>query len=239
MDDLQDAYGRLLLDELEGRYALELVERDDGYLRAGQIGPSTYFAPVRRWPASERRALRLGRGRVLDVGCGAGRVALELQARGHEVVGIDVSPLALEVCRRRGVRQVELKGIDDVDESLGRFDTIVMFGNNFGLVGSRAGARRRLRRLCETGASRILASSVDPYDTDDRDHLAYHARNRDRGRMCGQVRLRVRHLRYATPWFDYLLASREEMAELAASGGWRLARVVEGDRLYVGVLERD
>jgi len=180
-------------------------------------------------------------GRVLDVGCGAGRVGLELQHRSHEVVGIDLSPLAVEVSRRRGVRDVRELPITRVNRELGLFDTIVMFGNNFGLMGSRRRAPwllRRFRSLTNDDA-RILAESVNPYTTDNPEHLAYHARNRKRGRMGGQLRIRIRHGSYATPWFDYLLVSPEEMAELAAGTGWELRRVIdEGEHVYVGVLER-
>ena len=57
--------------------------------------------------------------------------------------------------------------------------------------------------------------------------------------MAGQLRIRIRHGRHATPWFDYLLASPEEMAKLAKGTGWELAEVIdEGEHLYVGVLER-
>jgi hypothetical protein len=57
--------------------------------------------------------------------------------------------------------------------------------------------------------------------------------------MAGQLRIRIRHGTYATPWFDYLLVSPEEMAELAEGTGWELARVIdEGEHVYVGVLER-
>jgi SAM-dependent methyltransferase len=241
MTEREDAYGRLVLDHLEGRPAVEIIERDDGDIGTSG-GSGTYFAPVRRWPAPERRALRLVRGRVLDVGVGAGRVALELQRRGHEVVGIDISPLALEVARRRGVHDVRLLPIHRIDASLGRFDTVVMFGNNFGLFGGPQRARtllRRLVRLTNDGA-RIVAMSVDPYATEDASHLAYHARNRSRGRMPGQLRLRVRHRQYCSPWFDYLIVSRDEMREIAESGGWRLARTLDADEggLYVGVLEK-
>jgi SAM-dependent methyltransferase len=237
----EDAYGRLVLDHLEGRPAVEIVERDDGAIAAG-AGPETYFAPVRRWPSCERSALRLVRGRVLDVGVGAGRVALELQRRGHEVVGIDVSPLAVEVARRRGVQEAHLLPFERIGDSLGRFDSVVMFGNNFGLFGGPKRARtllRRLRRLTNDGA-RILGSSVDVYDTEDPDNLAYHELNRRRGRMPGELRLRVRHRRYCSPWFDYLIVSRNEMAALAEAGGWRLARTLDepGKPLYVGVLEK-
>ena len=38
---------------------------------------------------------------VLDVGCGTGRIALELSRAGHQVVGIDPSPSMLEIARQR------------------------------------------------------------------------------------------------------------------------------------------
>jgi SAM-dependent methyltransferase len=99
-----DGYGRMILDALEGEDLAEIVERDDGFMTASSLGPSAYLAPFRRWPSRQRRAMRLVRGRVLDVGAGAGRVSLHLQGHGHDVVAIDRSPGAVEACRRRGVR---------------------------------------------------------------------------------------------------------------------------------------
>jgi SAM-dependent methyltransferase len=237
----EDAYGRLLLAFLEGdTLAKEIVERDDGFINAG-LGPAVYFDPFRRWPAHQRRAMRFVRGRVLDVGAGAGRVALHLQERGHDVVAIDISPLAVEVCRRRGVRDARVCRFEDIDDSLGRFDTVVMFGNNFGLFGGAAKAKRMLRRLhrLTKDGGRIVAESRGVYDTDDPEHLGYHERNRRRGRMAGQLRLRIRHRSYATPWFDYLIVSREEMEGLVADTGWRVARFLEGENgVYAAVIEK-
>jgi len=57
--------------------------------------------------------------------------------------------------------------------------------------------------------------------------------------MGGQLRIRIRHGSYSTPWFDYLLVSPEEMASLADGTGWELTRVIDEDEhVYVGVLER-
>jgi SAM-dependent methyltransferase len=226
-----DAFGQMLVDGT----GQEIIERDDGFINASTMG---YFAPVARWPAVERRALRWVRGRVLDAGVGAGRAALELQRRGRSVVGIDVSPGAVEVARGRGVRDVRLLAFEDVDESVGHFDTIVMFGNNFGLFGSPSKAKRLLRRLRPL-ANRIVAGSNDPYATADSAHLAYQERNRKRGRMAGQLRLRVRYRDLIGPWFDYLIVSPDEMATILEGTQWRICRLLEqsGSGYYVAVLE--
>ena len=174
---------------------------------------------------------------MLDVGVGAGRVALELQARGREVVAIDVSPGAVEVARKRGVSDVRLLALEDVDASLGHFDTVVMYGNNFGLFASRAKARRLLRRLRPI-ADRIVACSNDPYATEDPAHLAYQERNRARGRMSGQLRVRIRYRTLVGPWFEYLIVSPDEMAEIVDGTGWQISRLVQDEGSpYVAVLE--
>jgi SAM-dependent methyltransferase len=241
----QDAYGQMLLDALDGEEASEIVERSDGFIDTERFGPTVYLAPYRKWPAHERRAMRYVRGRVLDVGCGAGRVALHLQERGHDVVAIDVSPGAIEACKRRGVRNARVLSLDDVDEGIGPLDTIVMLGNNFGLFRSRANARRLLRRFCRlTGDDgRIVAESLDPHATDDEAHLKYQRRNRARGRLPGQLRIRVRYRDYATKWFDYLIVSPAEMEDIVAGTGWHVRRFIPGDGddsdLYVAVMEKE
>jgi SAM-dependent methyltransferase len=216
-----------MLDFLEGQDALELVERDDGLI-APSGGPAVYFSEPTAWSPQVKEALERARGRVLDVGCGAGRIALYLQESGLEVVGVDISPGAVEVARRRGVRDARVMAVTELGQALGRFDTVVMMGNNFGLFGNRKRARWLLRRFhrLTTESGRIIAESVDPYDTEEEIHLAYHRRNRERGRMSGQVRIRVRYGRLRTPWFDYLLVSEEEMRALVDGTGWRIEEVL-------------
>ena len=239
--DDQDAYGREILDYLEKGTGFEVVERDDGLVNISG-GPASYFLPVEKWPEAEQEAIPYVQGRVLDVGCGAGRWALYLQEHGHEVVGIDNSPLAVEVCKRRGVRDARVMSFAQVDSSLGLFDTVLMMGNNFGLFGGLRTAQRMLARLKDltNAGARIVAASRDPYDTQSPEHLRYHERNRHRGRMAGQLRLRIRYCCYCTPWFDYLLASPDEMREMVRGTGWRLSQLVSpGGSYYVGVIEKE
>ncbi|MCG6986996.1 MAG: methyltransferase domain-containing protein, partial [Gemmatimonadetes bacterium] len=135
LSDQQDAFGHVLLDYLEGDHgAVEIVERDDGFI-ALSAGAGEYFSDPPAWGDLDQAALAAARGRVLDAGSGAGRFSLELQRRGHEVVAIDTSPLAIEVCRCRGVRDARVLSVTSINRRLGRFDSIVMMGHNFGLFG--------------------------------------------------------------------------------------------------------
>jgi SAM-dependent methyltransferase len=241
----KDAYGQMMLATLEGEEnVLEIVERDDSFISASVMGPKLYLAPFRRWPAHHRQAMRLARGRVLDVGAGAGRVSLHLQERGHEVVALDNSPGAIEVCRRRGVRDARLLDFSDVDESLGTFDTIVLLGNNFGVFGSPAKAKRLLRRLRKLTSddARILAESRDVSSRGGADapwHVAYRKRNVERGRLPGQIRIRIRFRTLIGPWFDYPMVSPDEMTEILDGTGWHLARTIDSPDTYVAVIEKD
>lgn len=226
----QDAYGRQLADYLDGRGGgCEIVERDDGFISIGS-GPPAYLAPYQKWCSSQKKAMRFVRGRVLDIGCGAGRVALHLQKKGHDVVGIDNSPLSIRVCKKRGLKKARVLSITQVAATLGTFDTIVMMGNNFGLFGSFRRARRLLKMMYRITSERgrILAESADPYNTELPEHLDYHKRNRTKGRMSGQLRIRIRYNKLATPWFDYLLASRDEVRQILDGTGWEVPRFIDG-----------
>ena len=133
-----------------------------------------------------------------------------------------------------------LLSIDDVDESLGRFDTIVMLGNNFGLFANARKAKRLLRRFYRltTARGRIIAETRDVHGTDDPAHLRYQAQNRKRGRVAGQVRIRVRFRERATPWFDYLMVSRSELEQLLDGTGWVIGRTIESEDTYIAVIDK-
>ena len=241
----QDAYGQAMWDYLHHGRGFEIVERDDG-LAAVSSGPPAYMAPFKDWPAHQKKAIRLARGRVLDVGCGAGRVALHLQNKGLDAMGIDVSPLAIKVCKQRGLKNAKTMSITQVSSKLGIFDTIVMYGNNFGLMGSFKRARWLLRRFRAITApdARIIAESNDPYPRPGhpglRCHLDYHKWNRSRGRMGGQLRFRIRYMKHATPYFDYLLVSKDEMRQIVYGTGWKISRFFDSKgSVYIAVLEKE
>ena len=131
----EDAYGQAMLDHLDGLATWEIVERDDGFFSPG-AGPALYFSEFPEWRTMEKEAMAHVRGHVLDIGCGAGRFMLYLREHGHDVVGFDNSPAAIEACKRRGLDQVLVLDLDDLGPELGTFDTVLMLGGNLGLLGN-------------------------------------------------------------------------------------------------------
>lgn len=228
-----DAFGAALLDQLAGLPGMVTYERDDGYT---QVDQCDY---VSDWNDRDSWAIERVGGRVLDIGAGAGRVSLRLAEEGTEVMALDVSTGAVEVCRRRGLRSVFHGTVADLPAHE-TFDSFIVLGNNLGLVGSRSGATEFFEAVAKHArpGARIVGGCLDPYQTDDPDHLAYHQSNFAAGRPAGQVTLRTRYKRMASPWFELLWMSIEELGALVESHGWRITDSLQG-LMYAVVLERD
>jgi SAM-dependent methyltransferase len=240
LTDAQDAFGHEIYDYFRGKGGYEIIERDDGFFSLSP-GPRLYFWDYEEWPASEKEAMKHVQGRVLDIGCGAGRHSLYLQAQGFDVVGIDNSPLAIEVCKARGLRDARILPITQITHKVGIFDTILMLGNNFALIGNKERARWLLKRFhkmtSQTG--RIVAQTRDPYQTDVPEHLAYHAHNSAKGSLSGEARIRVRYKSYVTPWIDFLMMSQEEMRAILEGTNWAVRNFMDGPQgVYVAILEK-
>jgi SAM-dependent methyltransferase len=77
----EDAYGQEIWAYHQGREVFEIVERDDGYISAASVLPKMYFSEYEDWPPHEKKAMEFVKGRVLDIGCGAGRHSLSSKQR--------------------------------------------------------------------------------------------------------------------------------------------------------------
>lgn len=120
------------------------------------------FRSEQEMPQLEKRALTLVRGRVLDVGAGAGCHALALQENGFEVKAIDVSPLSCDVMKARGIEDVECVNLFDT-QLQSKFDTILLLMNGTGITGKLSRLPLLLNRLKELMAegAQILIDSSD------------------------------------------------------------------------------
>jgi hypothetical protein len=90
-----------------------------------------------------------------------------------------------------------------------------------------------------TPTARIVLDSVDPDAVSDAADLADEEQNRRRGRMPGQVTIRIRYGERVTPWYELLNVSPGELAELAGRAGWRVAQLLHGEPPdFYAVLEK-
>ena len=128
--------------------------------------PAAYFfRTVLQMPELERQALDESRGRVLDLGAGAGCHTLELQNRGFsDVKAVDVSAGAVQVMAERGVRTVARHDLfAPLPPTELPYDTILLLMNGLGLTGTLQGLDKFLahaRTLLAPGGQ-ILATSSD------------------------------------------------------------------------------
>ncbi|NQX85216.1 MAG: class I SAM-dependent methyltransferase [Flavobacteriaceae bacterium] len=129
---MKDVFGKAILDYQQGNYTEDIITStsisDDDTL------PLPYlFRDYSGMPDLEQKALELAKGKILDVGCGAGSHSLYLQEKQFNVKSIDVSKGAVATCKLRGLKNVHVLNILDERE---HFDTILMLMNGSGFFQS-------------------------------------------------------------------------------------------------------
>lgn len=228
----QDPFGHAILDYFEGK----------NQEKAASFGCRTWFSDYNDWFEREKNAITHAKGNVLDIGCAAGRHTLYLQEQGHEVVAVDNSPLAIDVCRRRGVRNPKVIPVTRLSFRLGIFDTILMLGNNFGLLGNRNRGQwllRRFKRMTPPGGI-ILAGSGYDLQAIKSAFGKQVKQNIRHGRLPGAIVFRKQYRRYISEPIKWLYASPDHMCRVLRGTGWMLDDVIKDDTgAFVGIIHKE
>lgn len=136
----------------------QVAGADEGEAYAARLAVRAETGAHMHGEADRVQALATPPARVLDAGCGTGRVGAELAQRGYEVVGVDVDPSMLATARRVAprVRWIEADLAELAGHDLGAtaFDVVVCAGNVVPLMaeGTEATAVEAMaRRLAAAG----------------------------------------------------------------------------------------
>ena len=210
--------------------AFERGDRDASILVVDDLGDSDvlpaewFFRQADGLPPLERGALDLCEGRVLDVGAGAGCHALVLQERGHPVCAVEILPELVELLRRRGITDARAGSV--FRPPAGRWDTVLMLMNGWGLPETLAGLQRFLTgadRLVAPGGQ-IIADSTDmrrfasDWRSDDGMPLAL----REDGRYVGEIQFQLEFEGQRGAPFSQLYVDPDTLSVLASRLGWKV-----------------
>jgi SAM-dependent methyltransferase len=207
--------------------AEEIVRTDAG--RATPVPVRHFFSRPPGFLALENAALARSIGRVLDVGAGSGLHALALQHRGLAVTAVDICPQAVDIMRRRGVRDVHCADI--LTYQGGPFNTLLMLGHGLGITETLPGLDRFLAdaRFLVSSNGQILAGSLDVRVTRDPENLAYQEANQRAGRYIGEIRIQLEYAGRTGPYFGWLHVDPETLAYHAAAHGWNCEVIAADD----------
>jgi SAM-dependent methyltransferase len=148
-----------------------LAQVRDWFDEAGQV--DHYSAEARSGPSPAENILLAGLpappAAVLDIGCGAGRIALPLSKQGYQVTGVDVSEVLLETARGSAARQGLTARFQVVDPLILSFDA-EMFDAALALKvycyipskESRVAYLAEIARVLLPGAALLLTGYVVP-----------------------------------------------------------------------------
>jgi len=218
-----DLLGQALLDYQQGHHAAALTVQcsaaDDEQLPAAY-----FFRTLLAMPELERQALDESRGRVLDLGAGAGCHSLELQSRGFtDVKAIDQSAGAVQVMQARGVQEVALRDIFAPRPAGERpYDTILMLMNGLGLAGTLEGLDKWLThaRTLLAPDGQILATSSDiSYLYEDEDGALVFDLN---GPYYGEVEYTFQYKNQAGQPFPWLFIDATLLEDAARQAGYEV-----------------
>jgi SAM-dependent methyltransferase len=224
-----DPLGRALTAYLHGDKKATLIIHTN--VSEDEPLPASYFfRTLWEMPELERQALEECRGRVLDLGAGAGAHALELQSRGFSVRALDVSAGAVQVMQERGVHEVAHHNLFDTPATGEQFDTILMLMNGLGLVGTLDGLARFLShaRAFLAPGGQILATSSDvAYLYEDEEGALLIDLN---GPYYGEIEYAMTYEGETGEPFQWLFVEASILQDYAEEAGYELEIIAEDDQ---------
>lgn len=186
------------------------------------------FRSYHEMPPLEQRALNEARGKVLDVGAGAGCHALALQERGFDVTAVDISPLSCETMKERGVANVECVNIFN-QRFQERFDTLLLLMNGTGIAGKLSRLPQllsRLKQLMNPGAQILIDSSDLRYVYEDENGVLDVDLD---GAYYGEVDYQMTYRNIKGKRFDWLYADFVVLAECCRQCGLKCEILAQGN----------
>lgn len=225
---MKDLFGKAIFD-FYTKNSPEDIITETSISEEDEMSVEYLFRTYNEMPKIEQKALQLAKGKILDVGCGAGSHALSLQnERSLDVTAIDISEKAVETCRLRGIKNAKVENILDFEGE--KFDTILLLMNGTGIFGQLKNCNKylsKLKSLLNPGGQILIDSSDIIYMFDeDEDGGKWIPSEND---YYGELVFNISYKGEKEEPFDWLYLDYNTLQNGAIANGLNCELILEGE----------
>ena len=223
---MKDLFGKAILD-FQTNNSPENLITETNISEADEMSVDYLFRSFNEMPKLEKKALQLCKGKVLDVGCGAGSHCLYLQEKGFEVTAIDISENAIKTCKLRGLNDIRVQNILDLENE--SFDTILLLMNGTGIFRTLAETSKylqKLKSLLNPNGQILIDSSDIIYMFDEGADGSYLV---PADGYYGELTFTISHKNETEESFPWLYLDYNTLQNAAQANGLQCELILEGE----------
>ncbi|WNM20058.1 class I SAM-dependent methyltransferase [Flavobacterium capsici] len=221
-----DLFGKAILDYQTNNSPEDIIT-ETSISETDEMTVAYLFRKYNEMPKIEQKALQLCKGKILDVGCGAGSHSLYLQEKGFDITSVDISESAIKTCQLRGLKNAKAQNILELKDE--KFDTILLLMNGTGIFETLKETSKYLQKLksllCNNG--QILIDSSDiiyMYDQDDDGSYSVPAEN-----YYGELTFTIHYKNQTEDNFPWLYLDYNTLQNACHANGLQCELLFEGN----------
>lgn len=223
-----DLFGKAILDYQTNNSPEDLIT-ETSISEEDAMSVAYLFRSFDEMPKLEQLALQLAKGRILDVGCGAGSHSLYLQnTLNLDITAIDISENAVTACKLRGIQKTMVQDVMTLENET--FDTILLLMNGAGMCGKLKNISKfllKLKSLLNENGQILLDSSDIIYMFDeDEDGGKWIPSVND---YYGEVVFKVSYKGQKEKPFHWMYIDYNTLQNAAFSNGLKCELIQEGE----------
>lgn len=230
---MKDLFGKAILDYQTNNSPENLIT-ETSISEEDEMSVAYLFRNFSAMPKIEQKALEISKGKILDVGCGAGSHALYIQEeRNLDVTGIDISKNAIEACQLRGLKNVKVQDLMEMNSET-KFDTILLLMNGTGIFGKLKETPKflqKLKSLLADGGQILIDSSdiIYMYDEDESDDSEVGYWIPGDVDYYGEVTFTISYKKETEKPFDWLYLDFNTLQNASNDNGLQCELIQEGE----------
>ena len=223
---MKDLFGKAILD-FQTNNSPEDIVTETNISEADEMEVAYLFFFFYQMTKLEQEALQLSKGKILDIGCGAGSHSLHLQENSFDVTAIDISENAIKACQLRGLKNAKVQNLLDIEDE--KFDTILLLMNGTGIFGTLNETSKylqKLKSLLNPNGQILIDSSDIIYMFDEDDDGSYLV---PANQYYGELTFTISYKNETETAFPWLYLDYNTLQNVAHANGFNCELVIEGN----------